>query len=81
MRVHVRLFGSLREALGREAVELELPDGSSAEQAWRSLVNEQPALADRRSRLTTAINRRYGRFEDVLADGDEVVFVPPVSGG
>ena len=81
MRVHVRLFGSLREALGREAVELELPDGSSAEQAWRSLVNEQPALADRRPRLTTAINRRYARFEDALADGDEVVFVPPVSGG
>ena len=81
MRVRVRLFGILRETVGREQMELELPDGSSAEAAWASLVTEQPALAPRRARLTAAVNRRYARFDHVLADGDEVVFVPPVSGG
>jgi molybdopterin synthase sulfur carrier subunit len=81
MRIRVRLFASLRETLGREEALLEMPEGATAEAAWLQLVREQPALAPRRARLTAAVNRRYARFEDALADGDEVVFVPPVSGG
>ena len=81
MRVKVRLFASLREAVGREQVELELGEPADAEAAWRALVASHPALAARRPRLTAAINRRYARVDDALADGDEVVFVPPVSGG
>ena len=81
MRIRVRLFASLREAMGRDEVELELPEGASAETAWASLVREQPALQPRRPRLTAAINKKYARFQDPLREGDEVVFVPPVSGG
>jgi molybdopterin synthase sulfur carrier subunit len=81
MRIRVRLFASLRETLGREEALLEMPEGATAEAAWLQLVREQPALAPRRARLTAAVNRRYARFEDALADGDEVVFGPPVSGG
>jgi molybdopterin synthase sulfur carrier subunit len=81
MRVRVRLFASLREAAGTEIVELELPDGATAEMAWRRLAEAHPALAERRRALAVAVNRRYARFEEPLAPGDEVVFVPPVSGG
>lgn len=81
MRVRVRLFASLREAAGTEHVELELPDAASAEEAWRRLVEAHPSLADRRRSLAVAVNRRYARFDDPLAPGDEVVFIPPVSGG
>lgn len=81
MRVRVRLFASLREAAGTELFELDLPAGSSAEDAWRRLVDAHPALAGRRRSLAVAVNRRYARFEEALAEADEVVFVPPVSGG
>jgi molybdopterin converting factor subunit 1 len=81
MVVRVRLFASLREAAGRELVELELPEGATAEEAWRRLVAAHPPLADRRRSLAVAVNRRYARFEEPLPPGAEVVFVPPVSGG
>jgi molybdopterin synthase sulfur carrier subunit len=81
MRVRVRLFASLREAVGRSEVELELPGGATAEDAWQALAREYAGLAERRARLTAAINRRYAAFDTPLGDGDELVFVPPVSGG
>ncbi|HVR69373.1 MAG TPA: molybdopterin converting factor subunit 1 [Vicinamibacteria bacterium] len=81
MRVRVRLFASLREASGEGELELELPDGASAEDAWQALVLRHPALAGRRPSLAAAVNRRYVGFEETLRAGDEVVFVPPVSGG
>ena len=81
MRVRVRLFASLREAAGAEEMELELPGGATAEEAWRRLVEACPALAPRRRSLAVAVNRRYARFDEPLAPGDEVVFIPPVSGG
>ena len=81
MRVRVRLFASLREAAGVGEVRLELPAGSTAEQAWERLAAEVPALAARRASLAVSVNRRYASFDTPLADGDEVVFIPPVSGG
>ena len=77
----VRLFASLREAAGRDHLDLDLQEGATAEDAWRRLVAECPALAPRRRSLAAAVNRRYQPFDAVLAAGDEVVFVPPVSGG
>ncbi len=81
MRVHVRLFASLRETAGRAETELTLPAGATAEDAWRQLAEQHPALAERRPSLAASVNRRYASFETRLADGDEVVFIPPVSGG
>ena len=79
--MRVRLFASLREAVGTEQVELDLPDRATAEEAWRRLSERHPVLAERRRSLAVAVNRRYARFDEPLAEGDEVVFVPPVSGG
>jgi molybdopterin converting factor subunit 1 len=81
MRVRVRLFASLRETIGASEVELDLPEGATAEEAWKALAGTHPELASRRARLTAAVNRRYAGFDTPLHDGDEVVFVPPVSGG
>jgi molybdopterin converting factor subunit 1 len=81
MRVRVRLFAALREAAGRAEVELDLPQGATPEDAWTALVASHPALAGRRGSLAAAVNRRYAPFDAPLSAGDEVVFVPPVSGG
>lgn len=79
--VTVRLFAGIRETVGRAEVQLDLPPAATPEDAWRRLAAEFPALAGRRPSLSAAVNRRYSPFDAVLHDGDEVVFVPPVSGG
>ena len=81
MRVRVRLFASLREAAGRSEALLELRPGATAEDAWRQLAVDIPALAARRSALAAAVNRRYAPFSTALAEGDDLAFIPPVSGG
>jgi molybdopterin synthase sulfur carrier subunit len=81
MRVRVRLFASLREAAGRDELELEMPPGATADDVWGRLVADHPALAPRRASLAAAVNRRYSPFDTALSPGDEVVFIPPVSGG
>jgi len=81
MRVRVRLFASLREAAGRDQLDLDLPEGATAEAAWARLVESHPVLAARRASLAVAVNRAYQRFDAPLAGGDEVVFIPPISGG
>jgi molybdopterin converting factor subunit 1 len=81
MKVRVRLFASLREAVGRDRIELELPDGANVDDAWRELASRDPALAARRQGLAAAVNRSYATFESSLSEGDELAFIPPVSGG
>ncbi|MCL4817908.1 MAG: molybdopterin converting factor subunit 1 [Vicinamibacteria bacterium] len=81
MQVRVRFFASLRDVAGRAEQVLELPAGATPESAWQALVAQRPELAPRRASLAAAVNRRYGRFDAPLADGDELAFLPPVSGG
>ena len=81
MRVRVRLFASLREAAGRSEVQIDLPASATPEEAWRGLAGDFPALAPRRASLAVSVNRRYARFDTALQEGDELVFLPPVSGG
>jgi molybdopterin converting factor subunit 1 len=81
VRIRVRFFAALREAAGRSELELELPAGATPEHAWRALAAQHPGLEPRRASLAAAVNRRYAPFDAALEDGDELVFVPPVSGG
>jgi molybdopterin synthase catalytic subunit len=81
MRVRVRLFAALREALGRNEVVMELREGATPEDAWRDLAAAAPGLGSRRTSLTASVNRRYAAFDTPLREGDELVFIPPVSGG
>jgi molybdopterin converting factor subunit 1 len=81
MHVRVRLFASLREAAGQSELALTLGEGSTAEDAWRCLADRFPGLASRRPSLAASVNRRYVTFGEALREGDELVFIPPVSGG
>jgi len=81
VRVRVRLFAALRETAGRGEVALDLLPSATAEDAWRSLVQAHPGLAPRRPHVAASVNRRYAPFDTRLADGDEIAFIPPVSGG
>jgi sulfur-carrier protein len=79
--VKVRFFASLREAVGLEALDLDLPEGATAEDAWGRLVERHPGLAPRRASVAAAVNRSFAPFDTRLGEGDELVFIPPVSGG
>jgi molybdopterin synthase catalytic subunit len=81
MRVSVRLFAMLRDEAGVERLDLDLPEGATAETAWEAVARRHPSLRARRSALTAAHNRRYAGWDEPLAEGDEVAFIPPVSGG
>ena len=59
----------------------ELPDGASASDAWNALVAEFPALGDYTRIVSCAVNEEYARLTATLKEGDEVAFLPPVSGG
>ena len=76
MKVAVRLFAALRERAGAREAALELDEGASIDDVWPALgLGEEPAG------LVYAVNRTYVERGTLLADGDEVALIPPVSGG
>lgn len=79
IRVTVRCFAAVREALGQDQLPLELPAGSTVAALRERLVARSPALS--RLPVAYAVNRGYAGPERVLADGDEVALIPPISGG
>ena len=81
MLVTVRLFARLRELAGRSELTCELPDGAVARTAWESIVRDCPALEEYAPAISCAVNEEYARFTTPLKHGDEVAFLPPVSGG
>ena len=78
MRVRLRFFASLRELLG-PGEERAVRRGTTAGGLWESLVRATPEAG--RVRVRIAVNERYVEAGHELADGDEVAFFPPVSGG
>ncbi len=81
MRVRVRLFAIQRELAGTREVPLELAAGATVEDAWDAVVSRFPGLGPGRPSVRFARNGDYADPTTVLADGDEVAFIPPVSGG
>ena len=81
MRVTVRLFARLRDIVGAGDLALELTDGATAQAAWDRLAAEHRDLAPYRDVSSCAVNEEYARFDTRLHEGDEVAFLPPVSGG
>jgi molybdopterin converting factor small subunit len=71
----------LRELTGAAELQRELPDGAVARTAWDALVHEFPALAAYTPAISCAVNAEYARWSTALTHGDEVAFLPPVSGG
>jgi molybdopterin synthase catalytic subunit len=81
MQVTVRLFGSLREATGAKELAVALADGARVEALFALLVRQQPAFGRLGAKLRVAVNQDVVGMDHALADGDEVAFLPPVSGG
>ena len=79
--VQVKLFASLRQAVGVGTMSRSLPVGATVADLVQQLVAEYPRLPAAAGAIYAAINRAYAGDGTVLRDGDEVAFFPPVSGG
>ncbi len=78
----VLLFASMRQLIGRSVLELELgPDIRSVQACWEALCQEHPQLRPHRATIRPALNRVYVGWDEDVAAGDELAFIPPVSGG
>ncbi len=81
MQVVVKLFGSIRESVGAKELAVELPDRAPAAELRRRLAELHPVFDDFGERLAVSVNYEVVPLHTALADGDEVAFLPPVSGG
>ncbi|RMD83035.1 MAG: molybdopterin converting factor subunit 1 [Chloroflexi bacterium] len=79
--VTVRFFAGHRDIVGRATAQYTVAEGTTVGQLWEQLVADYPRLAGYTGRLLFAVNQQFGQPATVLADGDEVAFIPPVSGG
>jgi molybdopterin synthase catalytic subunit len=79
--VRARLFARLREQAGMETETLELPAGSTLADVYEALRQRHPALEGDRKAVRAALNQEFRDWTSEVADGDEVAFIPPVSGG
>jgi molybdopterin converting factor subunit 1 len=81
MRITILLFARLRDVVGTPRLERDVAAGANVEDVWAALARECPAAAPHRAALSAAVNAAYAKFSTPVADGDEVAFLPPVSGG
>lgn len=81
MKIKVKFFAILRERAGASEIVKELADGSTVGDLWRALQKEYVKLDVPGIRLLYAVNQNYVGSDHRLSDHDEVVFIPPVSGG
>ncbi|QED49778.1 molybdopterin converting factor subunit 1 [Cytobacillus dafuensis] len=75
---NILFFAHLRDAVGRESVQLDASGKTVAE--LKQLITDKYEAVNL-EHVMTAINEEFASNEDVIHDGDEVAFIPPVSGG
>jgi molybdopterin converting factor small subunit len=81
MKVWVRLFAALREAAGRDRIELDLPEPATVGQCRRRLAEAVPGLGPQMGAALFAIDARYAADNETIDPGKELACFPPVSGG
>jgi sulfur-carrier protein len=79
--VTVKLFAAYQEAYGVTELALELPMGTTVGDVCDRLLTEHPELEVWRNLTRFGVNLQFVEPETVLESGDEVVLIPPVSGG
>ena len=81
MRVTIRLFARLRDIAGATELERNVEAGATIGSIWQGLVADYPDFAGYERSISVAVNADYARMTEAVNEGDEVAFLPPVSGG
>jgi molybdopterin synthase catalytic subunit len=81
VRVRVLFFGQLKEIVGRAEDAADLGEGARVEDLFARYGERYPELARFRGSVVASVNQAFADWRSPLAAGDEVAFLPPVSGG
>ncbi len=79
--IRVLLFGHFKDALPRGEMTLPLPRGATAADAADALAAHNPRLTGLLDSTRVAVRGEFATGDAPLRDGDEVAFLPPMSGG
>jgi molybdopterin synthase sulfur carrier subunit len=79
VKYRILYFASLRDAAGHDSEECVAATVDA--RALYAQLREQHGFTLGHERLRVAVNGEFARWDRVLADGDEIAFLPPVSGG
>jgi len=81
MDVMVRYFAGHRDITGHTEERIALAAGATVGDLWQRLVARYPRLDGYSGRVLYAVNQEFGTLATELHEGDEIAFIPPVSGG
>ena len=81
MQVKVLYFGVLSETIKETGSSLQVEEGTTVGRLRDRVVERYAAVEDRLRGAMVAVNQDYAEDDRLLAEGDEVAFIPPVSGG
>jgi molybdopterin synthase catalytic subunit len=81
VRVTVLFFGMLKDIVGRAEEHIEVADDSRLGAVFTRYAGQFPRLAELESSIVLACNREFCDRSAALREGDEIAFLPPVSGG
>lgn len=81
VRVKVLFFGRLRELIGVAEEGVELPIGATLAQVFEQYAERFPKLTGFRGSMVVSRNQEFAAWDTLVAAGDEIAFLPPVSGG
>src|ERR1044071_713879 len=82
MQVRILLFATLKDLAGKNRLALTLPlKIGTVANVRQALIAEYPAMKANVEAAIAAVNEEYAFPQDIVHDGDEVAFFPPVSGG
>ena len=83
MEVTVLFFGVLHDLTGKHRESVRLEDGTRLTDLWAEYVRRFPRLGPMAASILTSVNEEIADRSQILilSDGDEVAFLPPVSGG
>jgi molybdopterin converting factor subunit 1 len=81
MRLRVLFFGQLKDIVGTAEEEVQVEGDVTLGVLFERYCRQHPALEGLRHAVVLARNREFGSVTLPLADGDEIAFLPPVSGG
>src|SRR5882672_3416312 len=81
MQVRVLFFGRLKDIVGKSEESAELSDGARVEDLFARYGRRFPELAQFRPSVVASVNQEFAEWRAPLSAGDEIAFLPPVSGG
>src|SRR5205085_11756416 len=81
MRARILFFGMLREIAGASSEEAEFPEGADLNGVFRAYAARFPRLQELAGSIVVARNQEFADPATRIAEGDEIAFLPPVSGG